>query len=426
MLKENILSKSLTSKALDEDELILLRDTSVTDLADAADLPSPTAANLNQAYFVKGVHYRCEEVSAGVFEWITYDTSGQSLNYQDASNKPSLNGITINGALTSADYGLASDSTQRTAAATLEKTDKIPINDDKYTTFDGLGNAIAKDYSTQREFSTDYPFLYFQSDLSMLLTNTASTTNLVLTNDTSNSVTWSFTPTQSGIIKSTDEINVQFSTSGLVNATYNAVIELYLNSTLIASETTTFGNSWSISPQLHINLLTNSVGDVYYLTSDSIKIKLTLNKVGGSGSATIYIYNDSTHSSFLNIRKYIGQSEYTTETLNDGTFTLYSPIKNSLRFINYTYAGPLAITLSHYISTYKGIEINGSEHQVIIYNNSGAQRSIYISSSQTGLPAAISQNIDNGKYLCFKYKLININSISTIYITEIQSNIISG
>lgn len=134
MTKEQILSKSLIAKALDEDELQSLLNVSCTDLADAADLKTAAAEYVGQAYMIKGVHYRCEEVSAGVYDWVTYDTSGQSLHYPDASGKPTLNGITINGTLTSSDLKLASDTTARTAAATLIATDKIPINDDKYAT----------------------------------------------------------------------------------------------------------------------------------------------------------------------------------------------------------------------------------------------------------------------------------------------------
>ena len=141
MLKENILPKSLTSKALDEDELILLRDTSVTDLADAADLPSPTAANLNQAYFVKGVHYRCEEVSAGVFEWITYDTSGQSLNYQDASNKPKINGITLSGTMTAEDLELAKDAASRTVIS-VPTAKEFLIGTSELITYENLAAAL--------------------------------------------------------------------------------------------------------------------------------------------------------------------------------------------------------------------------------------------------------------------------------------------
>ena len=220
LLKEDILSKSLVSHAVDEEELISLLNRSCTDIDDAADLPTATAANLSQAYLIKGIHYRCEETSTAVYKWVTYDTSGQNLHYPDASGKPTLDGITINGALTKAALGIAPDNTARTEKTTLVATDLIPINDDQYTSIDGLGNIIAQDYSTQREFSTDFPYLYFQSDLTMLLTNDASTTNLVLTDDAANSVTWSYTPPQSGIIKSTDEINVQFSTSGLTHSTY--------------------------------------------------------------------------------------------------------------------------------------------------------------------------------------------------------------
>jgi len=175
MTKEQLLTKSLTAHALDENELISLLTTSCTDLSDPADLPTAAAEYVGQAYMIRGVHYRCEDKGSGVYEWESYDTSGQNLSYADASGKPTLNGVTLNGNLVSSDLGLSSDTTQRTAATTIATTDKIPINDDKYTTVDKLGNKIAEDYSTLREFTEDYPFLYFQSDLSMDLTNTTST-----------------------------------------------------------------------------------------------------------------------------------------------------------------------------------------------------------------------------------------------------------
>lgn len=426
MTKPEFLSKSFTSKAIDEDELKQFVKSAVTYLDDAADLPTAGADNLGDSYNVVGITTVCEEVSPGIYDWVTYDTSGQSLHYPDASGKPTLNGITINGTLTSSDLKLASDNTARTAAETLATTDKIPINDDKYTTVDELGNKIAEEYSTQREFTEDYPFLYFQSDLSMDLSNTTSTTNLVLTNDTSNSVEWEYTPIQSGIIKNDDEINVQFSTSGLTSAIFNAVIEVRLNTTLIASITTTFSNPLSVGVQLHKYLLTNVGGDYIYTSQDSIKVKLTLNKVGGSGTTTIYINNAATESSYLNIRKYIGQSNDTTETNTLDTITLYNSEKNTLRFINHTYAGNLSIRLEQKTSTSKGREIYGSEHEVIVYNNSGSTRTIGTTGIPTSLPASAGGSVENGKYLYFKYKVVNYNGYQTILIITSQSNIVSA
>jgi hypothetical protein len=331
----------------------------------------------------------------------------------------------LNRALTKAALGIAADTTGRTAATTLATTDKIPINDDKYTTVDELGNKIATDYSQPREFTQDYPFLYFQSDLSMLLTNTTSTTNLVLTNDATNSVEWSFTPTQGGLIKSVDEINVQFSTSGLPSAVFNGTIEVYINTIKIAQKTAIFYYSGT-SADLNKFLLTNLGGDYLYTTNDVIKVKLLMNRVSGSGTTTIGIVNSSTQSSYLNIRKYIGQSDDTTETNTIDTITLYNSEKNTLRYINHTYAGNLSIRLEQKTSTTKGREIYGSEHEVIIYNNSGAARIIGTAGIPNSLPISAGGTVDNGKCLYFKYKVVNYNGYQSILIITSQNNISIG
>jgi hypothetical protein len=145
MLKEEILSKSLIAKTLDEDELKSLLNTACTDLADAADLETAAAEYVEQSYMIKGIHYRCEEISAGVFEWVTYDTSGQNLNYADASNKPTLDGITLNGALTKSDLGIAPDTAARTTAADPTGMN-ILLDDDKRIVYDDLLALLEADF----------------------------------------------------------------------------------------------------------------------------------------------------------------------------------------------------------------------------------------------------------------------------------------
>ena len=88
--KETILGTTLTNKILTTDTVGEIVKTACTDLDNAADLPTAAAEYVGQAYMIKGVHYRCEDKGSGVYEWETYDTSGQNLNYLDASNKPKI------------------------------------------------------------------------------------------------------------------------------------------------------------------------------------------------------------------------------------------------------------------------------------------------------------------------------------------------
>lgn len=142
MTKEQLLTKSLTAHALDENELISLLTTSCTDLSDPADLPTAAAEYVGQAYMIRGVHYRCEDKGSGVYEWESYDTSGQSLHYPDASGKPTLDGITLNGTLTKAALEIAPSAAARTAEADPSGM-KIPLDDDKYIVYDDLSALLA-------------------------------------------------------------------------------------------------------------------------------------------------------------------------------------------------------------------------------------------------------------------------------------------
>lgn len=146
MTKEQILSKSLIAKSLDEDELQSLLNVSCTDLADAAELKTAAAEYVGQAYMIKGVHYRCEEVSAGVYDWVTYDTSGQSLHYPDASGKPTLDGITFNGSLTKAALGIAPDTAERTEQTTNPSGMFLLLDDDKKIDYDTLESLLAANF----------------------------------------------------------------------------------------------------------------------------------------------------------------------------------------------------------------------------------------------------------------------------------------
>lgn len=106
MLKEQILQKSIVSKVIDENELNEFLKRSVTFLNDVSELPEAGIEYYEQVYNVAGVIYVCEEVLTSIFEWVTYDTSGQDINYLDAYNKPTINGVVIVGDMTLKDIGL--------------------------------------------------------------------------------------------------------------------------------------------------------------------------------------------------------------------------------------------------------------------------------------------------------------------------------
>ena len=98
--------------------------------------------HVDQAYMIKGIHYKCKEVSTGVYEWVTYDTSGQSLHYPDASGKPKLDGITLNGELTKSGLKIAPDTSERTQ--TEDPYGKVILIDDTESiVYDSLEDLLA-------------------------------------------------------------------------------------------------------------------------------------------------------------------------------------------------------------------------------------------------------------------------------------------
>lgn len=141
MLKETILQKSFAQHLPDENEFKEFLKRSVTYIDDIADLPVASDEYLDQAYNSQGVTYVCKEVSSNVFDWVAYDTSGQSLHYPDASGKPTLNGIPLNGTLTSASVGVASDTSLRTPITDPTSTN-ILIDDDNSITYENLAAAL--------------------------------------------------------------------------------------------------------------------------------------------------------------------------------------------------------------------------------------------------------------------------------------------
>jgi len=141
MLKEAILQKSFTSHMPDENEFKELVKRTVTYIDDAADLPVAAVAYLDQAYNVQGVTYVCKEVSAGVYDWVTYDTSGQSLNYNNASHKPTINGVTLSGTMTAQDLELAKDAASRTITSVATAKEFL-IGTSELITYENLAAAL--------------------------------------------------------------------------------------------------------------------------------------------------------------------------------------------------------------------------------------------------------------------------------------------
>ena len=142
MLKETILQKSFEQHLPDENEFKEFLKRSVTYIDDIADLPTAAVGYLDQAYNSQGITYVCKEVSSGVYDWMAYDTSGQSLHYPDATGKPTLNGVPLNGTLISSSVGVASDTSLRTPITDPTST-SILIDDDNSITYENLAAALS-------------------------------------------------------------------------------------------------------------------------------------------------------------------------------------------------------------------------------------------------------------------------------------------
>jgi hypothetical protein len=154
-LKETLLTKSLTSHALDEDELVQLVNQSVTNLDDSSSLPTAGVEYLGQSYIIKGVHYVCELVET-VPTWVTYNSDGTQLSYADMSDKPTLDGITINGVLTKSSLGIAPNSSERTETTLTPSGKYLLLDDDEKIDFDDIDSILYANYgiSTLPKYET--------------------------------------------------------------------------------------------------------------------------------------------------------------------------------------------------------------------------------------------------------------------------------
>lgn len=172
-LKETLLTKSLTSHALDEDELISLLNESTTNLDEKTSLPAAATEYLGQSYLIKGIHYVCELVET-VPTWVAYNSDGTQLSYADMSDKPTLDGITINGALTKAALGIAPDSSERTETLLTPSGKYLLLNDDEKIDFDVLDNLLYANYgiSTLPKYEKQFNPLLTSSGTSVTWTIT--------------------------------------------------------------------------------------------------------------------------------------------------------------------------------------------------------------------------------------------------------------
>ena len=419
MTKEQLLTKSLTAHALDEDELIQLRNESVTNLDDSASLPTAGVQHLGQSYFIKGIHYVCELVES-VPTWVTYDTSGQNLSYADASGKPTLNGITINGTLTSSDLKLAPNNTARTQAATLATTDKIPINDDEYTTF----GDIQQEIETIPLINESYQKLYIKSDNTLTETKATSTTSISLTNTTATTTLFSITFGEVLKLMASDEIKVGLYTTLTNAASYLFTFKLLIDSVEVATGTNTIVANSSRNDMYAI--LTNSIGDVIIQPSSVFQLQVIINRTLFTGTETITLVNDSNTSSYLYIKKSGILSNQIFHTMTTGLIVLYNSVNKKIDIITSTYNSITTISLNAKTSSTTGVEFTDNEHEFVFYNNSGSTITMTVENHSSLTPtvgslrAASSISINNGQGAICKYQHVLIGSKMYLVIKQYQ------
>lgn len=418
MTKEQLLTKSLVAHALDEDELKSLLNTACTDLDDPSDLPTAAAEYVGQAYMIKGVHYRCEEPSTGVFEWETYDTSGQNLSYADASGKPTLNGVTINGVLTSSDLKLASDNTERTEKTTLESTDKIPINDAQYSSPDAIATYLSSQYDNYPKYTEQYRKLFIDNG-ALSRTSTLTNTTISLSNLTGQGyVNCEYTFTQSGKIIVDDDFSTLLWISGFDGtSSYTILQQLYINNTLILQGTLT--EIFATDAIKVSQYLTNVYGDFTYSIGQVLKLKITITNNTTPSKKTITIGGQSDLISKYQDGSYNVQNR--NYSVGTGTFTLYNNRKKTLWNVNQTYAGN--IKLSFDVTDYDSgfLQYSNYNHEVLWRNNSGATRTIAFMGSNLIAPSEI--DIPDQQSAIFTFKLVSIDNVPTFIISCININL---
>ena len=412
MLKETILSKSLTSHALDEDELIQLRNETVTNLDDSASLPTAGVQHLGQSYFIKGIHYVCELVES-VPTWVTYDTSGQSLHYPDASGKPTLDGITLNGAMAKADLGIASDNTARTEKTTLESTDKIPINDDKYTT---IGD-IAVQTDSVPLFIDLYSKLYLKNDNTLTVTKSTNDVTFALTNEVYTTQIFEFTIDTLCKLRSKDSIYGIMELSGVAyQETHNINFILYKNNVQIATSNNLhyqYINSGHVIGQYKFSATT----DLIFEIGDILKVSISINEVGLSGTENVLIQNGVREYSFLSFKEeisnFIPLKNYGQAS---ALYYVYNNDKKQLNKIIHTAASNAVIYMDASPQSTQWDYLTDNDQEILLYNLSGATRNISLTTSLLFfiLSGTYVLSVDSGKALYVRFQYIELGGTPTI------------
>ena len=116
--EDDIPSETAFSELLDQTPILI--DT----------LPTAAVGNLGQVYCVGGINYRCEEVSSGVYGWVNKNADAAANNYANATNKPLINSVLLNGDKTGDTLKLISNfSVLATGADPLSLTSNLPTDD---------------------------------------------------------------------------------------------------------------------------------------------------------------------------------------------------------------------------------------------------------------------------------------------------------
>ena len=144
--KEQILGTDIVNKSLKATTVETIVKYAATKLDNISELPKPSASNVGQTYVIKGVQYDCEETDRGVYEWVAYDKAGQVIDYQDASNKPKINGVTLAGDQVPETYGLAKSDTERVVSTNLTGSEYIPLDTDDKIDIDTLGAYVVSNF----------------------------------------------------------------------------------------------------------------------------------------------------------------------------------------------------------------------------------------------------------------------------------------
>ena len=177
--KEQILGTDIVNKSLQAATVESIVKYAATKLDNISELPTPSASNVGQTYVIKGVQYDCEETDTGVYEWVAYDKAGQVIDYQDASNKPKFNGVTLAGDQVPETYGIAKSDSQRDVLTSLTGSEYIPLDTDEKIDVDTLGAYVIDNFvdaylTTIKPESATYYIQYSDNNITNVIVNTVN------------------------------------------------------------------------------------------------------------------------------------------------------------------------------------------------------------------------------------------------------------